>query len=178
MIPTAKIKKVVEKILEKSNISSAPVEVENLAKEVGIEIIKAELPHDISGAIDMENPSRPRILINKDHPLVRQRFSIAHELGHFFLHKPDGIHIDKNFSSIFLRNEDSSTALYPIEIEANKFAALLLMPEKFLVNSIRQKLQEERTIEISTLIKNLKDQFEVSEPAMKFRLQNLGIINE
>ncbi|USK87293.1 ImmA/IrrE family metallo-endopeptidase [Peribacillus asahii] len=49
------------------------------------------------------------ISVNKNHSRQRQRFTIAHELGHFLLHKGTAIHVDRNFRVNF-RNGASSQA--------------------------------------------------------------------
>jgi Zn-dependent peptidase ImmA (M78 family) len=61
----------------------------------------------------------------------RQRFTIAHELAHYFLQKGLEEHVDQNFR-IAWRNADSSKAINWIGIEANRFASALLTPEEFL----------------------------------------------
>ena len=177
MITTPAIRKRATKILENYQVNAFPVDIEKIAKNEGIRIIKGELPENISGAIDMSDPVSPCILVNSIDGFERQRFSIAHELGHYFLHKPTGLHVDKDFSSIFLRNENSSMALYPIEIEANKFAAHILMPEALLETAIKEILGKLNQISISELIESLKTKFQVSNSAMTYRLKNLGIIS-
>ncbi len=70
---------------------------------------------------------------------VRQRFTIAHELGHFFLHRASStVFVDA--APIFFRDESSSNGSQREEIEANAFAAELLMPE----DAIRQRLTYDR----------------------------------
>jgi len=62
---------------------------------------------------------------NDPHPLVRQRFSIAHEIGHFILHQKQGqLFIDKTYK-VFLRDQLSSSGENIQEIQANQFAAAL-----------------------------------------------------
>jgi Zn-dependent peptidase ImmA (M78 family) len=155
-------------LLEKSGCMSLPVKVNKVACHLGAKIYPVELPDDISGILDVR--SEPIILINKDHALHRQRFSIAHELGHFQLHHVSGIiHIDKKS---YYRDAKSSEGLDEIEIAANKFAAALLMPEEF----VRQELGKyEDFIDIDEdIVADLAREFEVSATAMGFRIQNLG----
>lgn len=66
---------------------------------------------------------------NPTESKTRQRFTIAHELGHFELHKQDsGLFVDKEFKMLF-RDQNSSSGEIRKEQEANAFAAAILMPE-------------------------------------------------
>jgi Zn-dependent peptidase ImmA (M78 family) len=156
-------------LLKKSGCMSLPVNIDEVASYLGVKIYPVKLPDDgISGVLDVR--SEPIILINKDHALHRQRFSIAHELGHFQLHHVSGIiHIDKKS---YYRDAKSSEGLDEVEIDANKFAAALLMPEEF----VRRKLGKyEDFIDIDEdIVADLAREFEVSATAMGFRIQNLG----
>jgi Zn-dependent peptidase ImmA (M78 family) len=156
-------------LLEKSSCMSLPIQVDKVASYLGIKIYPVKLPDDdISGVLDVR--SEPIILINNNHVPHRQRFSIAHELGHFQLHHISGIiHVDKKS---YYRDERSSEGLDEIEIAANKFAAALLMPEEF----VRQELaKHEDFIDLNEdLVVSLARKFDVSATAMGFRIQNLG----
>jgi Zn-dependent peptidase ImmA (M78 family) len=107
--------------------------------------------------------------VNEDHHPNRQRFTIAHELGHFILHRDDSsIFVDKTLT--FYRDGQSSQGVYIQEIEANAFAAELLMPEavihQYVMNGI--DLHEEKRIE--SIAKELR----VSQQALTIRLISLG----
>ena len=97
--------------------------------------------------------------INSCHNLKRQRFTMAHELGHYILHKGKNIEF---VDSTFFRSDDMNS----IEFIANEFASRLLMPE----DKIRKLIDEDK-------IKNIGDlasKFEVSSAAMKYRVLSLG----
>ena len=99
------------------------------------------------------------IRINQDHNRKRQRFTLAHELGHYLLHK------DKNSGfrdAVFFRNE----TLNSMEYNANEFASKLLMPEK----TVRKYIDEEEVRNIG----ELANKFFVSALAMKYRIISLG----
>lgn len=99
------------------------------------------------------------ICINKNHNIKRQKFTIAHELGHYILHKGKNVEF---VDTTFFRNDEIDS----IEYNANEFAARLLMPEKYVRNLIDTES-----------IKNiglLAEQFGVSSAAMKFRVLSLG----
>ncbi|MDR2407679.1 MAG: ImmA/IrrE family metallo-endopeptidase [Bacteroidales bacterium] len=145
-----------------------PIEVVKIARHLRVKVYAEKLPEDISGILDVRN--EPVILINKDHALHRQRFSIAHELGHFQLHHLMGIiHVDKKS---YYRDSKSAEGLDDIEIAANKFAAELLMPEAM----IRSELEKhDDFIDMDEdMVAEMAKKFNVSTTAMGFRIQNLG----
>lgn len=154
-------------ILAQYNLYSIPVNVLALASKLGIRVFEEALPEDISGILDLRN--MPIIMVNQDHVRHRQRFSIAHEIGHFVLHRPRGIHVDKR---TYYRNSKSAEGLDDIEIEANRFAAELLMPADLVIREIEN--YSDLIDSNDDVISVLADSFEVSATAMGFRIQNLG----
>jgi Zn-dependent peptidase ImmA (M78 family) len=159
---------VANELLKVSCCTDLPIDISKMARYLGVKIYDVELPEDISGVLDVRN--EPIILINKDHRLHRQRFSIAHELGHFQLHHLLGIiHVDKKS---YYRNIKSAEGLDNIEIAANQFAAEVLMPE----NQVRYELEKyEDFIDMNEdIIAEIASKFSVSATAMGFRIQNLG----
>ena len=99
----------------------------------------------------------------------RQRFTIAHELGHALLHEGDELHVDHGFSVNF-RSPRSSEGTSVEEVEANTFAATLLIPFTML----RRELQGGRIdIENDVQVARLARRYIVSSTAMNFRLMNL-----
>lgn len=159
--------KVVE-LLHRFKIRRPPVPVDRIAKKLGI--LLAPLPGDdeISGAI-VRKDGYVVIAVNPAHHLNRQRFTIAHELGHYFLHHELEQHVDQNFR-VAWRNADSSKAVNWDEIQANRFAAELLMPTSFLVKD----LDNLQTID-KRAVALLAQKYSVSADAMKIRLSQLGI---
>lgn len=159
-------------ILNNLNITCPPVDVERIASSNDINVFKTSLPDpEISGILQVYDSNSAIILINSLHHSNRQRFSIAHELGHFFLHAKKGIHIDKK---TFLRDKKSSSALDNSEIEANKFAAELLMPRDFLLNEIKSRGIEDLIDTDEDIVKELAEKFRVSTTAMAIKIQTLG----
>jgi Zn-dependent peptidase ImmA (M78 family) len=159
----------VEELLARFNIRRPPVPVDKLAKKLNL--IFCALPGDdeISGAI-IRKQGRVIIAVNPAHHINRQRFTIAHELGHFFLHTGLEEHVDENFR-IAWRNASSSKAVNWTEIQANRFAAELLMPTRFIerdLNSLEDI--DKRTVAL------LAKRYIVSPEAMKIRLSQLGIL--
>jgi Zn-dependent peptidase ImmA (M78 family) len=110
------------------------------------------------------------IMIEESESENRKRFTLAHELWHFFLHKEildNGI-IDYSYTlyrSILYSDLDSDTK--KIEEEANYFASELLMPE----NLVREAWTKTKNIE------ELSFWFKVSMQAMSFRLINLWLMD-
>jgi Zn-dependent peptidase ImmA (M78 family) len=165
-------RKKARELLAAAKVKSPPVPVEMLASLVGAEIRYEPFPGSLSGMVHRQPNGAAVIGINSLHPLTRQRFSIAHELAHLFLHKDEALHVDET-SSIRFRSELSSRAIDASEIEANQFAAELLMPSKLLFSEI-DKLPDDLGTEEA--VAKLAEQFQVSEQAMTFRLSGLGVL--
>lgn len=149
-----------------------PIDVDFLADKAGVNLVYDDLDDDVSGFLAKKD-ELVHLAVNKNHHPNRQRFSIAHELGHYFLHlnSDTNLFIDK---TVYYRNIASSTGKYQQEIEANAFAAALLMPEDLLEIELN-KFGEELT---DMDIYRLANRFGVSQQAMELRLQNLGLIVE
>ncbi len=110
--------------------------------------------------------------INSVHHPNRQRFTLGHELGHLILHKnlsTIAIHVDKKLPFL-LRNQKSATGQDKIEIQANQFAAELLMPELVLMKALRK---QSFYIDDEGPLDELARQFRVSRQAMGYRIQNI-----
>lgn len=144
---------------------------ENLAKKIGLRVAYEKLDNEVSGVLVLQE-SKPMIFVNSEQHSNRQRFTIAHELGHYLLHKQEQVHVDNDFTVVY-RDSKSSTGEDLHEIEANQFAAELLMPEK----CVEQYLAENKIKVITeTTIAEMADFFGVSLQAMSIRLSVLGLI--
>ncbi|MEP5231562.1 MAG: ImmA/IrrE family metallo-endopeptidase [Alloalcanivorax sp.] len=152
-----------------------PVKVEQLAQQLGAEITYERFDDDESiSAMLYRDDFRTVIGVNSCHPITRQRFSIAHEIGHMILHEGE-LYVDRS-ARINFRNELSSQAVDPKEIEANVFAAELLMPEAVVVREAYKLIDDKRAGSAESLISQMATKFKVSAKAMGFRLTNLRII--
>jgi Zn-dependent peptidase ImmA (M78 family) len=163
--------KLITKLLRKNHIVKPPVPVEHIAQSHGIEVREAPTGTNISGALVRSN-GVVFIAVNSAHHLNRRRFTIAHELAHYHLDHPGtDLHVDGDFT-INLRDQTSSQATDKHEIEANAFAAALLMPHEFLIRDLIEvvPLDDEK-------IRRLAKKYQVSEQAMTIRLVNLGFVS-
>jgi len=159
-----------KKLLKQFQITKPPINVESLATKLKINIEHEELDDDVSGFLIIKK-DKSTIVVNSCHPSNRQRFTIAHEIGHFMLHaKISGkeIFVDKKYN----RDLNSSTGEIEEEKQANQFAAELLMPEKILRKEI-----EDSDIDLvdDTATFVLAKKFQVSEQALGYRLAKLDL---
>src|ERR1700722_1105163 len=136
MVRRKQIRLLVERLLAQHHIRSAPVAVAEIAKDLGVEIQQAPAEDDLSGFLYRDRKRKLSIIgVNSDHHPNRQKFTAAHELGHFLLHDFDEIHVDRQFK-VWLRSETSSQGTDDEEKEANLFAAEFLMPARFLEKDV------------------------------------------
>lgn len=161
-------------ILRESGVSEPPVDVESIAERQGLLIDFQPLQSDLSGFL-FHDEQHAVIGVNSFHPTVRQRFTIAHELGHFLLHQSDSLHVDRAVQAKF-RNELSKQGTDLDEIEANLFAAELLMPRIM----IAQDLHQNDVVDIldDHFFNELAQRYNVSTQALLLRLMNLGHIEQ
>ena len=140
--------------------SRVPVDVGAAARKLGVDIYSAKLPPKVSGVLmrapEYRSASGFIIMVEEAEPAVRQRFTAAHELGHFVLHR-DSVG-DRNEDNSLLRSDGMSNRQ---EVEANKFAASLLMP----MDQIEKAMAEGYNTP-----EKLADRFQVSRIAMSIRL--------
>lgn len=171
------IRKKAMKFCDENNINSYPVEIVKLCNKEGLKVFEQYLKPNESGLIVVDSKKWDKyesdkfIVVNLSEPATRRRFTIAHELAHFILHKGENVlYAHRDMSD----NSDSDTS---IEKEANYFAANVLMPEKL----VKDRVQEIRQDSVGStpsfvLTKLIADDFYVSESAAEVRLKQLGII--
>jgi len=165
MLRISEIRRKVDRLLRENRVARPPVPVERIAERCGLDVRYAPMDGDLSGAL-IHNGNEVYIGVNSLQSRNRRRFTIAHELGHFVLH--EGIYVDKDFR-INWRDGNSSKAVNPEEMEANRFAAELLMPTDLLVRDIESL----RRVDLAAL-DPLARRYGVSSHAMKIRLGNFG----
>lgn len=137
---------------------TVPVQTVDIANALGIKVYRVpNWPSSLSGMIKKNEEAEGGfdIFVNGNHPPVRRRFTIAHEIAHALLHPNligDGITDDA-----LLRSGLSNR----VEAQANRLAADILMP--------RDKL-DELVAAGMTDVTSLAHEFDVSEQSMAIRL--------
>jgi Zn-dependent peptidase ImmA (M78 family) len=127
------------------------------------------LDDELSGMIYIKD-GVPIIGVNSLHHPHRQRFTIAHELGHLQLHRDmieSEVHVDKDFP-VLLRDQNSASGTEKVEIQANDFAAELLMPEALIQQALAGKRFD---IDDDAPIEELAKKFRVSKQALEYRIR-------
>ena len=146
-----------------------PVNIEGIIRALGLELDKkAVLDTEISGQIERVDDTY-KISANKDDNYFRQRFTMAHELGHYIYHVNllgDGVDDDRRYRSIADGKFYNTQIKQAEETEANRFAASILMPASLI------RAEWEKCRDVSQMVKK----FLVSEQAMRIRLSGLNII--
>jgi len=160
------------KLLELLGTVEAPIPVERLAQLRGAKIRFVPTDDDISGVLFRED-GRAIIGVNALHSPTRQRFTIAHELGHLELHENSEVHVDRSFR-VYSRNQRSSEATDVREIEANAFAAEVLIPASLVEKDLARLTVDYEDDEV---IRRLAERYKVSPQAMTIRLTNLGFLH-
>jgi len=165
---TAHAQEAARTLLGKAGVRSAPVPIERIIKLRGIILQYAPLADDLSGMAYIRD-GVGIIGVNALHHPNRQRFTAAHELAHHELHPEhirNEVHVDKVFRVLW-RDTMTTLGIDPKEIEANAFAAELLMPRSFL-----EDLVDPRALDVDDdeKIESLARKFRVSPSAMRYRL--------
>lgn len=165
-----------EALAEICGFRRAPIDVEFVARHLHLNLAFADLGPDVSGLLISRGNTAGIAIQASDHP-KRRRFTIAHEIGHYYLRHQfepgEHVHVDHGHA-ITPRDSRSSAGVDLKEIEANQFAASLLMPSKILEARIRQ-LGTPKPLRDSHVMQ-LANEFEVSEQAMTIRLSTLGYL--
>src|SRR2546425_3925042 len=134
-MPPRRAEATARRLISELGIRKPPVPVETLAERLGAQISYSPFEGDLSGMV-FRDDAKIIIGVNSLHHPNRQRFTIAHEIGHMLLHKGQEVHVDRTYR-VNLRDDLSSQAVSPEEMEANAFAAALLMPEGLLIQDLR-----------------------------------------
>ncbi len=148
-----------------------PINVHQIALDLGLDVVEQDFEDQVSGVLVIKD-GRGVIGVNSNHHRNRQRFTIAHEIGHYRLHHIGRVFIDA--TPVFFRDTTSAEGQSPQEIVANAFAAELLMPE----NKLREILREQPIDAFDeNALRSVANQFEVSTQALTIRLTRLGLIS-
>ena len=184
-----RIHDLVQRIFIRQKNVGIPIKVKNIAHLYKIKVQYEPVENNLSGFLKKDSDikmydrlSRSRTLfkqhqaiisVNENHNFLRQRSTIAHALGHFFLHQEETFHIN-HASQVKLPNKNLETKISDKEKEANLFAAELLMPGSF----IEKDLQQINTLDLfeDVKLKELAKKYQVSIQALILRLAYLNYI--
>ncbi len=162
-------------VLKQTGSARVPVPVEQIVKKMGIDLVHESLGPEVSGLI-VKSPSGAKICVNQDDPKVRQRFTIAHELGHHVLKHQfeagDHVHVDRG--NVILYRAKQPAGFDVQEREANKFAAALLMPVALLKEHARIQRPKGPLTDLD--VEQLAEKFQVSQQAMTIQLIGLELL--
>lgn len=138
---------------------STPVPIDVIIREIGLPLYYEAMDDNISGYIERQGDSY-RIAVNANHATTRQRFTAAHELGHYIYHRDllgEGVGDNRAYRTD--GTDRPNARIRPLhERQANSFAANVLMPRHRLTD-----VDGESTAELAT-------RFGVSQEAMRIRL--------
>lgn len=150
---------IAQELLCNLGIDGYNIDISTVARKLGLNVLSSSYEDNIAGYIKYEKNGEKNIYVNNTHPIVRQRFTVAHEVAHFILHRE-------------LLDLEGGTPLYRtgtsrdiIERQADALGASILMPKQAV-----QKLYE--TVKDANILARV---FNVSKDAMEIRLNNLGL---
>ena len=159
--------------LKQHGLYGIPVDPVTLANRNGIKVHNAKFSDESLSGLISKRGENVTMLVNQSDPPRRKRFTIAHELGHHFLHllsEQDGEFADTDAElkiDLYRDSENSSEATEnrAQETEANQFAAALLMPAELVANAYKD----------TPIVTELAELFNVSDVSMAIRLEQLGL---
>jgi Zn-dependent peptidase ImmA (M78 family) len=168
-----KVERAVAEVLEACGVTAPPVPVEEIARKLGATLVFEHFDADVSGAL-VRDARAVVIGVNAAHPRTRQRFTIAHEIGHLRLHQGRPMFVD-HAVRIDRRDGTASRGVDVEEVAANRFAAEMLMPEEMIRDAVVQLSAVRERLASAAIVARLAKKFDVSEQAMDYRLANLGL---
>lgn len=151
-------------LLDRLGMTEIPVDPIKVARALGIKVWTSDLDPDVAGVLVKRKGSAPEIYISAADHINRQRFTVAHEVGHYVERAAKGEAQDP-VNYVDYRDAVSSQGSSPAEMYANGFAAALLMPAAW-VRKLRASYAD---------AEEMARQFGVSPAAMRHRLRNLDI---
>lgn len=144
---------------------NTPVNLKRVAKRMGITLEYLPLNQKLSGMSFIEG-EKAYIGVNSLHSSNRQRFTIAHEIGHHVLHEAllrSGTHVD---TIVLRRDHLSAQGTDALEVQANAFASELLVPKALL----ESKVSSDADMQDEELLERLAAELKVSTMALHYRL--------
>jgi Zn-dependent peptidase ImmA (M78 family) len=163
-----------EQLVGRLGIRAPHIDPIKVAKALGLEVVTEDLGSDVAGLL-VRRGEQAVIAVHRGDPANRRNFTVAHEIGHHVLghqfEPGEHVHVDRGHF-ISQRGPRSSAGVDPKEVEANQFAAALLMPSD-LVRDAAQRLGLPL---MDSDVSQLSRLFRVSDQAMTIRLSALGLL--
>ncbi|MBY6163254.1 ImmA/IrrE family metallo-endopeptidase [Mameliella alba] len=151
-----------------AEFTGPPVNIEAIIRAVGVDLDKkADLDPEIAGQLQRLEDGSFKISVNKADTYYRQRFTMAHELGHFLMHTHligEGVDDSRAYRSSPEGNFFNRSIGRREETQANQFAAKLLLPKSVLLSIAKPGMT----------IKEVSRKLQASIPATEIRLKALG----
>lgn len=153
------------------HLASAPVDLKAIFTDLGIEYDEERMDDGVSGSIT-RNGDKFTVAVNLLESSNRKRFTAAHELAHYLMHRDlmhvDGGKMNRHMDRLFGAPEHNPASPFTRqhEVQANRLAAQIVMPAAL----VREKFATQRDAE------KLACEFGVSKAAMEIRLKTLGLI--
>lgn len=174
-----------DELLSTLDLWEVPIDLDAICKKLNISVKRSAVwDKDYSGQISVDENKNIKIWINSFDSKNRQRFTLAHEIGHLvndLIPALDDIDSDKEFIDTELTlNRDGRQD--PREYKANDYAARLLMPKSLIISHGKKTISKLKNIlnkdkvPFDKFLSTMAVVFEVSEQAMEIRLKNLGVI--
>lgn len=149
------------------------LDLDAICQTYGIHLLEGPFEDENQSGALVKDDDGWSIIVNETHSRNRKRFTIAHELGHFFAVQHNSVQAEDYLEeqgniirdyTLMKRTEDAEDGKYQVERQANMIAAEILMPDQLV-----QKLYEQRLT-----ISEMAEQFGVSEIAMSYKLTSMG----
>ena len=135
------VRQMARKILAESKVKSPPVDLLQILSTHGIAYEEVEDFPDTVDALIVEDGPKIYAAVNaRQHP-HRRRFSLAHELGHYFMHR-DGMPEEPITIDNPPSDDLGAATKSPAEIEADLFAGELLVPLEMLKPHVQKRIPE------------------------------------
>jgi Zn-dependent peptidase ImmA (M78 family) len=167
-LSSVEIERRAREVRERHDQDRIPVKLLPIARKEGIAVMEGTFGRATTVGMIEKKGDQVTIIVKRGAPPLRTRFTIAHELGHYFLHLRDKAKLvdhEVNLYRLQASPDVQETGRRRREIQANLFAAALLMPER----QVRKIWKETQSIaEMASL-------FRVSPGAMGYRIADLGI---
>jgi Zn-dependent peptidase ImmA (M78 family)/transcriptional regulator with XRE-family HTH domain len=159
-----------EYALTQAGVTKPPVSASRVALALGVPVFEWDFPDEISGAF-VCHADTVAIAVNRMHPGTRQRFTIAHELGHWMFARDQGLFVDllsrELMPMLDPQSDQAEADEGQQEMKANWFAADLLMPAQWIHTDVHAH---------GPNLGFLSRRYDVSQQAMWYRLLSLKLV--